>query len=43
MGMGDDDVLLMGEKPAVQNLSGPHRAMLSIGDPHGLLRRAPQI
>ncbi len=43
MGMGDDVFLLMGEKSAVQNLSGPHKAMLSAGDPHGLLRRAPQI
>ena len=43
MGMGDDVFLLMGEKSAIQNLNGPHKAMLSIGDPHGLLRRAPQI
>jgi uncharacterized protein (TIGR02265 family) len=43
MGMGDDVFLLMGEKSATQNLGGPHKAMLSPGDPHGLLRRAPQI
>jgi len=43
MGMGDNVFLLMGEKSAVQNLSGPHRAMLSVGDPHALLRRTPQI
>lgn len=43
MDMGDDVFLLMGEKSAIQNLTGPHKAMLSIGDPHGLLRRAPQI
>ena len=43
LGMSDNVFLLMGEKSAEQNLTGPHRAMLSIGDPHGLLRRAPQI
>jgi uncharacterized protein (TIGR02265 family) len=43
MGMGDKVFLLMGEKSAEQNLGGPHRAMLAEGDPHGLLRRAPQI
>lgn len=43
MGMGDNVFLLMGEKSALQNLGGPHKAMLSIGDPHGLLRRTPQI
>ena len=43
MGMGDNVFVLMGEKSAVQNLGGPHRAMLSPGDPHGLLRRTPQI
>lgn len=43
MGMGDDVFLLMGEKSAMQNLTGPHRAMISIGDPHGLLRRSPQV
>ena len=43
MGMGENVFLLMGEKSAVQNLNGPHKAMLSPGDPHGLLRRAPQI
>ena len=43
MGMGDNVFLMMGEKSALQNLGGPHRAMLSPGDPHGLLRRAPQI
>jgi hypothetical protein len=42
-GLGADAFLLMGEKSAIQNLGGPHKAMLSIGDPHGLLRRAPQI
>src|SRR5688500_4473807 len=43
MGMGDNVFLMMGEKSAVQNLSGPHRAMLSEGDPHGPLKRTPQI
>jgi uncharacterized protein (TIGR02265 family) len=43
MGMGENVFLLIGEKSAVQNLSGPHRSMLSPGDPHGLLRRTPQI
>jgi len=43
VGMGDDVFLLMGEKSAVQNLTGPHRALLSDGDPHGFLRRTPQI
>ncbi len=43
MGMGDDVFVLMGEKSAIQNLTGPHKSMLSAGDPHGLLRRAPQI
>jgi uncharacterized protein (TIGR02265 family) len=43
MGLGDEVFLMMGEKSAVQNLSGPHRAMLSAGDPHGLLRRTPQV
>jgi uncharacterized protein (TIGR02265 family) len=43
LGMGADVFLLMGEKSAVQNLTGPHKAMLAQGDPHGFLRRAPQI
>jgi uncharacterized protein (TIGR02265 family) len=43
VGMGDDVFLLMGEKSAIQNLTGAHRAMVSEGDPHGLLRRTPQI
>jgi hypothetical protein len=43
MGMGDNVFLLMGEKSAVQNLNGPHKAMLSPGDPHGFLKRTPQI
>ena len=43
MGMGEQAFLLMGEKSAEQNLGGPHRAMLTPGDPHGLLRRSPQI
>ncbi len=43
MGIGENVFLLMGEKSAFQNLSGPHRIMLSPGDPHGLLRRTPQI
>lgn len=43
MGMGEEVFLLIGEKSAEQNLGGPHRAMLSEGDPHGFLRRAPQI
>ncbi|HWW61434.1 MAG TPA: DUF2378 family protein [Thermoanaerobaculia bacterium] len=43
VGLGDDIFLLMGEKSAIQNLTGAHRAMVSDGDPHGLLRRTPQI
>ncbi len=43
MQMGEKVFLLMGEKSAEQNLKGSHRLMLSPGDPHGLLRRAPQI
>ena len=43
MGMGEKVFLLMGEKSAQQNLGGAHRAMVTEGDPHGLLRRAPQI
>jgi uncharacterized protein (TIGR02265 family) len=43
MGMGDEVFLLMGEKSAVQNLTGPHKSMVSADDPHGLLRRAPQV
>jgi uncharacterized protein (TIGR02265 family) len=43
MGMGDDVFLVIGAKSASHNLTGAHRAMLSPGDPHGLLRRAPQI
>ena len=43
MGMGENVFVLMGEKSAIQNLTGPHKAMLSPGDPHGLLRRTPQI
>lgn len=43
MGMGDDVFLLMGEKSAMQNLGGPHKAMLTTGDPHGFLRRTPLI
>lgn len=43
MGMGEKVFLMMGEKSAVQNLGGAHRAMVSPGDPHGLLKRAPQI
>lgn len=43
MGMGENVFLLIGEKSAEQNLNGPHKAMLSPGDPHGLLRRTPQI
>jgi uncharacterized protein (TIGR02265 family) len=43
MGMGEKVFLLMGEKSAEQNLNGAHRAIISPGDPHGLLRRAPQI
>jgi len=43
MGVGDDVFLLMGEKSAIQNLGGSHHALLSPGDPHGLLRRTPQI
>jgi uncharacterized protein (TIGR02265 family) len=43
MGMGDDIFLVIGENSASHNLAGAHRAMLSAGDPHGLLRRAPQI
>lgn len=43
MGLGQKVFLKIGEKSAEQNLTGPHRAMLSDGDPHGLLRRTPQI
>jgi uncharacterized protein (TIGR02265 family) len=43
MGMGEKVFELMGEKSATENLGGPHRALLSEGDPHGLLRRTPQI
>ncbi|HUP49564.1 MAG TPA: TIGR02265 family protein [Thermoanaerobaculia bacterium] len=43
MGIGEKVFLLMGEKSAEQNLGGPHRALLAEGDPHALLRRAPQI
>ena len=43
MAMGEKVFLLMGEKSAEQNLSGAHKALLSPGDPHGLLRRTPQI
>jgi hypothetical protein len=43
MGMGENVFLLIGEKSAIQNLNGPHKALLSPGDPHGLLRRTPQI
>lgn len=43
MGMGEKVFLLIGEKSASQNLGGPHKAMFSPGDPHGLLRRTPQI
>src|SRR5262245_13878318 len=43
MGMGEQIFVVIGEKSAAHNLGGAHRAMLSPGDPHGLLRRAPQI
>ena len=43
MGVGDKIFVLMGEKSAEQNLAGAHRALVCEGDPHGLLRRAPQI
>jgi hypothetical protein len=43
MGMGEKVFVVMGEKSAMHNLSGSHRAMLSPGDPHGLLKRTPQI
>jgi uncharacterized protein (TIGR02265 family) len=43
MGMGEDVFLLIGRKSAEHNLTGAHRAMLSPGDPHGLLKRTPQI
>jgi len=43
MGMGEDVFLLIGEKSAEHNLTAAHRAMVTPGDPHGLLRRAPQI
>ena len=43
MGMGNEVFLMMGEKSAVQNLNGPHKAMLAPNNPHGLLQRAPQI
>lgn len=43
MRMGEDVFLLMGEKSAEQNLKASHRALVTAGDPHGMLRRAPQI
>jgi uncharacterized protein (TIGR02265 family) len=43
MGMGENVFLAIGKKSAEHNLAGAHRAMLSPGDPHGLLRRTPQI
>jgi uncharacterized protein (TIGR02265 family) len=43
MGIGESVFLVIGEKSAAHNLNGPHRAMLTPGDPHGLLRRTPQI
>ena len=43
MGMGEDVFLVIGEKSALHNLNGAHKAMLSVGDPHGLLKRTPQI
>lgn len=43
MGIGEKVFIVMGEKSATHNLGGAHRAMLSPGDPHGLLRRTPQI
>lgn len=43
MGIGENIFLVIGEKSAEHNLNGPHRALLSPGDPHGLLRRTPQI
>jgi uncharacterized protein (TIGR02265 family) len=43
MGMGEDVFLVIGEKSAEHNLTSAHRAMLSPGDPHGLLKRTPQI
>ena len=43
MGLGESVFLLIGEKSAAHNLGGAHRALLSPGDPHGLLRRTPQI
>jgi uncharacterized protein (TIGR02265 family) len=41
--MGSDSFLLMGEKSAIDNLTGPHKPMLSDGDPQRLLAQAPQI
>jgi uncharacterized protein (TIGR02265 family) len=43
MGIGERIFLVIGEKSAAHNLNGAHRALLSPGDPHGLLRRTPQI
>lgn len=43
VGMGEQVFVMIGEKSAIQNLNGPHKAMLSPGDPHLLLRRTPQI
>jgi len=43
MGTGESVFVRMGEKSAAQNLTGAHKALLSPGDPHGLLRRTPQI
>jgi len=43
MGTGESVFLTIGEKSAAHNLNGPHRALLSPCDPHGLLKRTPQI
>jgi uncharacterized protein (TIGR02265 family) len=43
MGLGQQVFIRIGEKSAEQNLGGAHKAMLAPGDPHGLLRRTPQI
>lgn len=43
MGMGETVFLLMGEKSATHNLGKAHKAFITDKDPHGLLKRTPQI
>jgi uncharacterized protein (TIGR02265 family) len=43
LGMGEKIFELIGEKSAAHNLGSTHRVFVTDRDPHGLLRRAPQI